>query len=147
MLGTRTAHAQAPHFDALFVPIANAFSGLRFSQGGCDLVGPAGLKAFYRPMRAAGMASASGRRGERCRSPRSSGSAGRKGQVVDGWNAFDSAHLMGQIARDLPPSLSWRWRNKGPHVESIFCLLASGFYVRYLFARSSIEQRGSASAL
>jgi steroid delta-isomerase-like uncharacterized protein len=96
------------------------------AQGGRELVGPAAFKEFYRPMRAAfpdiqiavddvlvegdqsvcRLTAHATHTGEGLGVP----PTGRKisftaivwlrwkdGQVVDGWNEFDSAHLMGQI--------------------------------------------------
>jgi predicted ester cyclase len=96
------------------------------AQGGRELVGPAAFKEFYRPMRAAfpdihitlddvlvegdqsvcRLTAHATHTGDGLGVPptgrRISFTAivwlrWRDGQVVDGWNEFDSAHLMGQI--------------------------------------------------
>jgi predicted ester cyclase len=97
------------------------------AQGGRELVGPAAFKEFYRPMKSAfpdihitvddvlvegdqsvcRLTANATHTGDGLGVP----PTGRKisftaivwlrwkdGQVVDGWNEFDSAHLMGQIA-------------------------------------------------
>jgi predicted ester cyclase len=103
------------------------------AQGGRELVGPAAFKEFYRPMKAAfpdirtviddvvvegdqsvcRLTAHATHTGEGLGVP----PTGRKisftaivwlrwkdGQVIDGWNEFDSAHLMGQITEGGPGS-------------------------------------------